>query len=127
SSLREVRIVFDNPDPDSVEPFEWKDTTFVSLGAEYKLNEAWTLRGGVAHDETPTSIEHRTPRLPDDDRRWYSIGATWAVSDAMDVDFAFTHLKPKDPKIDISAGGSTITGPYSGDANLFGISAQYRF
>ncbi|NLA66667.1 MAG: porin [Gammaproteobacteria bacterium] len=127
SSLREVRIEFDGPDPDSVEPFGWQDTTFVSLGAEYRLNDAWTLRGGVAHDETPTSIEHRTPRLPDDDRRWYSIGATWNVSDSFDLDFAFTHLKPKDPKVDFSSGGSTITGPYDGDANLFGISAQYRF
>ncbi|MEN1941921.1 porin [Luteimonas sp. MJ246] len=127
SSLREVRVEFDNADPDSVEPFGWEDSAFVSLGAEYKLNDAWTLRGGVAHDETPTSIEHRTPRLPDDDRRWYSIGATWNVSDALDVDFAFTHLKPKDPKVDFTSGGSTISGPYAGDANLFGVSAQYRF
>jgi long-chain fatty acid transport protein len=127
SSLREVRIQFDNPDPDSVEPFEWSDTDFVSLGAEYALNEAWTLRGGVALDETPTSLAHRTPRLPDDDRNWYSIGATWKVSDAFDVDFAFMHLKPKDPKVRVSSGGSTIAGPYDGDANLFGIAAQYRF
>lgn len=127
SSLREVRVQFDNPDPDSVEPFEWSDTDFVSLGAEYALNEAWTLRGGVALDETPTSLAHRTPRLPDDDRNWYSIGATWKVSDAFDVDFAFMHLKPKDPKVRVSSGGSTIAGPYEGDANLFGIAAQYRF
>lgn len=127
SSLREVRIVFDRPDPDSVEPFEWQDTTFMSIGAEYKLNDAWTLRGGIAQDETPTSIEHRTPRLPDDDRRWYSIGATWAVSDRMDVDFAYTYLQPDDPKIDFSSGGSTLAGPFDGDANLFGVSMQYRF
>lgn len=127
SSLQEVRIEFDNPDPDSVEPFGWEDTAFMSIGAEYKLNDAWTLRGGVAHDETPTSIEHRTPRLPDDDRSWYSIGATWAVSDALELDFAFTHLKPDDPKIDYASGGSTITGPFDGDANLFGVSARYSF
>src|SRR5690606_38404852 len=65
-SLREVRIQFDNPDPDAVGPFEWKNTTFASIGAEYKLNERWILRAGIADDETPTSIEHRTPRLPDD-------------------------------------------------------------
>ena len=127
SSLREVRIEFDNPDPDAVEPFEWSDSTFVSLGAEYQLNERWTLRGGIAHDETPTNIEHRTPRLPDADRRWYSIGATWKASDALDVNFAFSHLKPDDPKVDFEAGGSRIVGPFDGSANLFGVSAQYRF
>ena len=127
SSLREVRIEFDNPDPDAVEPFEWSDSTFVSLGAEYKLNDRWTLRGGIADDQTPTSLVHRTPRLPDDDRRWYSIGATWAVSDQLDVNFAFSHLKPDDPRVDITSSGSRIVGPFDGSANLYGVSAQYRF
>ena len=127
SSLREVRIRFDNPDPDAVEPFEWKDTAFSSIGAEYKLNDAWTLRGGVAFDETPTSLEHRTPRLPDDDRTWYSVGATWQVSDALDVNFGFTHIKPDDPKVDIVNSGTHIVGPFDGSANLYGVSAQYRF
>ena len=127
SSLREVRIEFENPDPDAVEPFEWSDSTFVSLGAEYKLNDRWTLRGGIADDQTPTSLVHRTPRLPDDDRRWYSIGATWAVSDALDVNFAFSHLKPDDPRVDATSSGSRIVGPFDGSANLYGVSAQYRF
>ncbi|TYT26690.1 hypothetical protein FZO89_10710 [Luteimonas viscosa] len=126
-SLREVRIDFDNPDPDAVEPFEWDDTSFVSIGAEYKLNDSWTLRGGIADDQTPTSLVHRTPRLPDDDRRWYSVGATWMVSDALDVNFGFTHIKPDDPKVAITSSGSRIAGPYDGSANLYGVSAQYRF
>ena len=83
-SLREVRIDFANPDPDSVEPFDWNDTVFSSLGGEYKLNESFTLRAGVAYDETPTHIETRTPRLPDDDRSWYSIGATWKATEALE-------------------------------------------
>lgn len=127
SSLKEVRIAFDNGDADSVEPFEWSDTDFMSLGAEYRLNDAWTLRGGLAIDETPTSLAHRTPRLPDDDRHWYTLGATWQASETLSVDFAFAHLKPKDPKLAISSGGSTLAGPFDGDANLFGVSAQYRF
>ncbi|MGY1410681.1 MULTISPECIES: OmpP1/FadL family transporter [unclassified Luteimonas] len=129
SSLQEVRVQFDNPDPDAVEPFEWSDSTFASIGAEYKLNDSWTLRGGIADDQTPTSLVHRTPRLPDDDRRWYSIGATWAFSDALDVNFAFTHIKPDDPKIDatVANNGARIVGPFDGSANLFGVSAQYRF
>lgn len=127
SSLREVRITFDGPDPDAVEPFEWKDTVFASIGAEFKLNDKWTLRGGVAHDETPTSLAHRTPRLPDDDRTWFSVGATWQVSDALDLNFGFSHIKPDDPKVDITSGGTHITGPFDGSANLYGVSAQYRF
>jgi long-chain fatty acid transport protein len=128
SSLREVRINFENPDPDAVEPFEWKDTVFASLGAEFKLNDAWKLRAGVAHDETPTSITHRTPRLPDADRMWYSIGATWAFSDALELNFGYTRIEPKNPEVDIADNqGHRIAGPFEGYANLLGFSAQYKF
>lgn len=128
-SLREVRIEFANPDPDSVEPFNWKDTTFASLGAEYKLNESWTLRGGVAYDETPTHIETRTPRLPDANRMWYSLGASWAATQALEVNFGYTRIEPNSPKIDLHSETSlqTLVGPFDGAANLYGVSAQYKF
>ncbi|BDU18363.1 OmpP1/FadL family transporter [Lysobacter auxotrophicus] len=128
-SLREVRIEFANPDPDSVEPFNWKDTTFASLGAEYKLNESWTLRGGVAYDETPTHIETRTPRLPDANRMWYSLGASWAATQALEVNFGYTRIEPNSPKIDLHSETSlqSLVGPFDGAANLYGVSAQYKF
>jgi long-chain fatty acid transport protein len=127
STLDELRIEFDNPDPDAVEPFRWKDSMFWSLGGEYRLNPAWTLRAGIARDRTPTSIEHRSPRLPDDDRTWYSLGATWRMREALDVHFALTRIEPDDPRVDIANGGSRIAGPFDGNANLLGISTQYRF
>ena len=130
-SLEEVRIQFDNPDPDSVEPFEWSNTRFMSIGGEFVLNDAWTLRAGYAQDETPTSLEHRTPRLPDEDRQWYSIGATWNYSDNLEFSFAYTRLEPDTPHIDIqtppAAGGQSLVGHFDGAADLFGLSAQYRF
>jgi long-chain fatty acid transport protein len=127
SSLREVRINFDNPDADSVEPFEWRDTEFMSLGGEFKLNDSFTLRAGVAYDETPTHIETRTPRLPDDDRTWYSIGGTWNASEALEVNFGYTRIEPDSPKVDITASGSHLVGPFDGHADLYGVSAQYKF
>ena len=126
-SLQEVRIDFDNPDPDSVEPFEWSETRFSSIGAEYMLNEAWTVRAGYAYDETPTTFQHRTPRLPDEDRQWYSVGATWDYSDSLEFNFAFTHLKPDTPYIGVDGSSYRLYGEFEGDADLYGISAQYKF
>jgi long-chain fatty acid transport protein len=127
SSLREVRINFANPDPDSVEPFAWRDTEFVSLGGEYKINDSFTIRAGLAYDETPTHIETRTPRLPDDDRTWYSIGGTWTATPALEVNFGYTRIEPDSPKINITSGGSHLAGPFDGHADLYGVSAQYKF
>lgn len=127
-SLQEIRIDFGNPDPDSVEDFSWKDTNFWSLGAEYKLSEAFTLRGGVAYDETPTSLATRSPRLPDESRRWYSFGLTWNMSEHVEITAAYTRIEPSTPKIDlVDSSGHALSGDFDSNVNLVGISGQYRF
>ena len=96
------------------------------------MSEAITLRGGVGKDQSPTNDTHRTPRLPDNDRMLYSIGATWHVSPALSLDAAFQRITIDEPTIalpvDAAAGNtSTLVGTFDGSANLFGVSAQYRF
>ena len=132
SSLKDVTIKRDNGTIVGSEPFEWEDTDFVSLGAEFDISDAFTIRGGVAQDESPTNDTHRTPRLPDNDRMLYSIGATWNMSESLSIDAAFQRITIDSPTInlpvDAAAGNtSTLVGEFSGHANLFGVSAQYRF
>jgi long-chain fatty acid transport protein len=128
SSLREVRIDFVNPDPDSVEDFSWTDTTFMSIGADYQFSDTLTFRGGFAYDETPTSFATRTPRLPDEDRRWYSLGVTWKASDALEISGAYTFIDPDKPKIGINdSSRHTIFGEYDSSVHLYGVSGQFKF
>ena len=130
-SLQEVRIDFANPDADAREEFNWDTTRFMSIGGQFKLNDAWMLRAGYAYDETPTTYQFRTPRLPDEDRKWFSLGATWQFSDALQVNFAYTHIKPDMPQIGIvtpvAEGGQRLFGSFESDVNLLGLSAQYSF
>ena len=58
---------------------------------------------------------------------WYSLGASWAATQALEVNFGYTRIEPNSPKIDITSGGSTLVGPFDGAANLYGVSAQYKF
>lgn len=129
SSLDNVTIYFDSNQAPSVEGFEWKDTMFWSLGAEWDINDKFALRAGYAEDQSPTKIETRTPRLPDADRQWASVGLTWKASEAFEVSAAYTRIFVDDPKIgDIhSSSASTLTGSYDADVNIFGLSAQYKF
>src|SRR5690606_4995432 len=79
-------------------------------------------------DESPIAFQHRTPRMPDEDRTWFAIGATWQATDNWDITGAYTRIHiGDDPELDIVSGGARLTGAYDGGANLFGISAQYRF
>ncbi len=129
SSMDNVTIYFDSNQAPSVEDFKWKDTTFWSIGAEWDLNDQFTLRAGYAEDQSPTKIETRTPRLPDADRQWGSIGLTWKASDAFEVSAAYTRIFVDDPELSgiHSSSASTLTGTYDASVNIFGLSAQYKF
>lgn len=129
-SLQEIRIEFDNPvQADSAEAYDWGDSWFYSLGAEYRLNDRFTLRGGLGKDESPVSLPHRTPRMPDQDRNWYSLGMTWAATDHFELSASYTRVQLVDkPVLGIrSSSGSYIAGKYDGGADLYGIAAQYKF
>jgi long-chain fatty acid transport protein len=84
-------------------PFEYDDGWFFSVGAEYRWNERLTLRGGIGYEISPITDQVRTPRVPDNDRFWASIGASWKVFKGVHFDLAYTHLWFKDPNINITA------------------------
>ena len=131
SSLKSVDITRANGTMVGSEDFSWDDTDFLSIGAEYDLSETFTLRAGVGQDESPTNDATRTPRLPDNDRMLYSVGMSWAMSDHLTIDAAYQRITIEDPVINLGvhlpSDLSTLQGTYSGSANLFGVSAQYRF
>ncbi len=129
TSLPDVTIDFENPfQPDSVEPFNWKDTKFFSIGAEYDISEAFTIRGGIASDESPTNDIDRTPRLPDDDRMLYSIGFSWHASEHLSIDAAYQKITIDDPTVNAhSSSGSVLSGSFDGSANLFAVGFNYSF
>ena len=126
-SLDKVEITRANGAVVGSEPFDWEDTTFYSVGVEYDFSDAFTLRGGIGKDETPTNDQDRTPRLPDNDRTLYSLGMTWNVSDKFSVDAAYQRITIDDTTISLNSDGSSLQGTYDGSADLLGISAQYRF
>lgn len=110
------------------EPFEWDDSIFYSVGGEYDFSEAFTFRFGVGYDETPTKDETRTPRLPDEDRMVYTLGATWNVSPRLSIDAAYMRVEIDSPYVDThSASSSNLEGTFDGNADLLGIAARYRF
>ena len=102
-----------------------------ALGAEWELSDAFTLRAGYAEDQSPTNNVTRTPRLPDADRTWWSLGLTWAPSSNWEVNAGYTRINTDDPSINLTpslaTSGSTLIGQYDATVNLYGVSAQYRF
>ena len=132
SSLESVEIRRADGTLIGEEPFAWRDTDLVSVGLEFDASEAFTLRGGIGRDESPTNDATRTPRLPDSDRMLYSVGLTWNVSPHVSIDAAYQRITIDDARINLQpdpAGGdfASLDGRYTGDADLIGVSMSYRF
>ena len=133
SSFEELRIVYDNPDqPDSVTTENWEDTFRYSIGADYILSNAWTIRGGLAYDETPIpDAEHRTPRIPGNSRTWLSFGGTYHINQEFIVDVGYSHLFISDTPINntLESGipelRATLNGTYDNAVDI--LSAQLRW
>lgn len=70
----------------------WDDTWLFTLGADYKINDEWTVRGGVGYENGAVDDEYRTAVIPDADRLWLSCGATWNYDTNWKFDVGFTYL-----------------------------------
>lgn len=129
SRHKEFRVDFANDLPDSVCTYSWQDTGFYALGLNYRLNPQWLLRAGIAYDESPVpDPEHRTPIGPDNDRRWYAVGATYAPDQAFSVDAALAYIDMDDAIIDNTDSlGHTLTGRYRLRGGFFSMQASWRF
>lgn len=77
--------------PLSVKDMRYHDSYSVSVGGDYDLNDAFTLRAGTMFDRTPTNNAHLTTRVPDGDRVWLAGGATWNVSPALALNLSYAH------------------------------------
>ncbi len=139
NSFNSLIVHYDNPNqPTSVQAFDYKNTWFVGLGADWRLNQAWTLHGGIAYDESPVqthsveargTINYREPRLPDGNRRWLSAGVTYNLTSDSSINFGWAHLFIGNhlPMDHTGPSGSHVVGQWSVNADLFSIDYQVGF
>ena len=113
-------------------PLNYDDGFFYSAGFDYKLNNQWTLRAGVAYEESPIDTEIRSTRLPDNDRIWLSVGAGYQWSDKLSFDIAYTHIFTKETDIRITPGHQDYLGvPFLADVDaavdIVSVGLRYRW
>ncbi len=97
--------------------FNWRDTLRYSVGGNYKMNDNWKLRAGVAYDESPTNDVDRTSRIPDQDRTWIAIGAQYRISKAAVLDFGYAHEFIKTATVNNAVGAGPTFSRLIGEFN----------
>ncbi len=107
----------------------YQTTWAFAIGAEYDVNETWTVRGGYQFDQTPTTDEFRTSRTPDGDRNWFSAGATYHMTPQIDLDFAATYINVAEGKIDVSrnSGLAQVSADTDGSVGIVAVGLNYKF
>jgi long-chain fatty acid transport protein len=113
-------------------PFQWKDGMFYSVGAEYVASPTWTVRSGIGFEQSPVTDQVRIPLLPDNDRMWYSVGATNKVTNLISVDLAYSFVDVKNATVNVVPGNPSFNGTvtYTGTAktsiSIFSIGLKIK-
>jgi long-chain fatty acid transport protein len=133
SRFRDLIIDFDNGRPPSVTEQRWRDSVFVNIGGEYRWDERLTLRAGFAFDQSPVPDSTRTPRIPDSNRYWLSVGASYAILPGTVLSVGYTHIFAPAARVGLTDPGPDNTNLFRGnlDANYSAsvdiVAAQLRF
>jgi long-chain fatty acid transport protein len=114
-------------------PFDYRDGWLYAIGLEYSLNPTTTLRGGVAYEISPITDQVRVPLIPDNDRAWFSFGATSHLTKDLSLDVAYSYFCFKNTPIDVTPGNPsfngfvTYVGTVSSHFSVISIGVRYQF
>lgn len=111
---------------------KYSNNSRIAIGATYDVNDNLTVRAGIAHDEAAASRKHASASIPDTDRTWYSLGATYKFTPNLSIDLGYAYLKGKKIRFTESQdvrGIATIRADYTSkaSANLYGLNLNYSF
>ena len=136
SSFQELRVKFKTGQADSVTREDWRNTWYTALGASWKLSEVNTLRAGLAFDQGAASDATRTPRIPDGDRTWVSLGLGHRFSKSLTVDLGYTHIFVKSSPIGLASGTTpdspdfyrgNLSGRFQNRIDILAVQGVFRF
>jgi long-chain fatty acid transport protein len=137
SRLSQLRINFGSTTAPSITAEHWKNTSKVSVGAQWRVMPDLLLRTGYAQDNSPVPSLTRGPALPDSHRTWLAFGANYQVLPTTSVDLSVGKVKLKDASMNITDDGegeqpcncafSTARGNFNAKATIFGVQLNHKF
>lgn len=137
SSFDQLVIDFDGTlaGSPSVTTENWDDTWRFAVGATCNPSPELALRFGLAYDQTViSSDEYRTPRIPDADRYWVTLGGGYQLTEVWSLDAAYAHLFVDDAKLakiddgtGEDAGRGTVIGDYENAVDIASIQVTMTF
>ena len=129
NNFQTIRAIDENGVERSNVEQNYQNTLAFAVGTEYDFDRNLTVRAGYQFDETPTVDEFRTTRTPDGDRHWFSGGATYKVSNKIDIDVAATYINVAPGPINVTRNGglATVNAETDGYVGIVAGGVNYKF
>ena len=132
SAYENLDVQFNSPAGTSYNPRNYNDANILRLGAQYKMDEELTLRAGIYFDNSPIGDGYYTPETARADSTGYTAGATYKVSEKMELDFSFLLLVFDDfngsyDYYDQSGTIISFGGDYASAVTTIGFGLNYKY
>jgi len=121
----------------------YRDGWYFSVGGEYAHSPLLTLRAGVGYEISPIKDSTRDILLPDSNRVFLSVGATYKYSAQISLDIGYSHLFLDDASFCVanaSLNGGTshcsastpaaavlLRGSVDSSVDIVGLGLKYKF
>ena len=128
-------VVIESQNPPVVLDQNYRDSWMIAIGGVYRLNNVWTLRGGLAWDQTPVTDQFRAVNLPDEDRYLAGIGFGYRMTDRLSLDGGYQHaFAAENASMNSSANATdpvthavTLAGKYNVAVDLLALSLRFKY
>ncbi|SDK38104.1 Outer membrane protein transport protein (OMPP1/FadL/TodX) [Ferrimonas sediminum] len=136
SDWEESRIIHDNG-PTIVVDRDWKDAWSAGIGLSYQVAPDWTLKAGIAYDESSVSKAIHKLDPPADRQIAYAAGLGWQLSDSTRFDLSYQYMDLGDVELNQSIEGfdpiagapfsQQIVGQSEAHLHIVNLSLSKRF
>lgn len=128
SEYDQLVVKFDNNSLDSQSNQDFGDSWRYALGAQYQASDSLLWRTGIAWDQAPVpGAENRSPRTPDSDRYWLSVGLGYQITPKMTLDVAYSHLFAAEAKLDYEQQNIALVGEVDAAVDIFSAQLVWRY
>ena len=101
---------------------QWDDTYHYAAGVVHKINNQWTVQGGISYDTNPADKGFRTADLPVDRQVRYAFGALHTRPSGLEIGAHFVYADYGSAKIDALG----FAGDFSSN-NLYFASMSFNW
>jgi long-chain fatty acid transport protein len=112
--------------------FRYEDGSFLSFGVEYLWVPELTMRAGIGFESAPDRDDGHNPRLPDADRIWTSIGASYQATEKLGFEIGYSHAFSRQAPVRITGAaadfsGLALVGDAKPSADILSVAWRYRW